>query len=196
MKKLNIKNIHEWPLAVKSIIIIMACMFVFYFAYFWDFVIIKRQLVLNQQQENDLKTQLDATLHKYAELESEVSQLGNLEKSLLTWQNKLIPLKDLPELLNQILKIGRVSGLQFNLFNPGTEIKAEGYLKVPIKVVATGDYNQVANFISKVANMPWIVAIGDFSIFKEPAAANTTAKTNSNLLTAQIILEVYHLADK
>lgn len=201
MKKLDIKNIHKWPVPMKGIVVALCCAVVFYFGYSIDLSNIQKQLQANQQQEGDFKTQLDATLLEYAELEQAISQLGDIEKALATWQKKLILQQDLPDLLNQILKLGTSSGLQFNLFNPGADVSAEGYLKVPIKVVVVGNYNQIASFISKVANMTSIVAISDFSISRMPKSTSTTPEAadqsaSSNQLTAQIILEVYHLGSK
>lgn len=199
---LNFKNIHEWPLITRILIIGLICAVVFYLGYWWDVSNLNERLVNTEHQEQDIKDQLKLVITKEEKTKSDLSQFAKLEKLLKQWQNTLINYSELPEILNQILKIGATNHLYFSQFNPAQEVKEEQhYLKVPIKVVVVGSYHQIADFISQVANLPWIVVVGDFTISKENKndvlGSKLAERANAeNLLTAELTLEVYHLADK
>jgi len=178
---INFKNIYEWPLYGRLVVFLLVSLGVFYFGYYFDFSSFSNQIYGKYQQEKDLKQQMKAILKNEAEMHEVVSSFHEIEKLLDQWQGQLINGAHLPDLLNQILKLGTANHLQFSLFVPGDKQKKDDYFEVPIKIVMQGGYNQVANFISQVANLPEIVAIGDFVISKP---------------TSALTLEVYYLANK
>jgi|GEM_PF-159307 len=202
LKSLDFKNIYEWPFYGRGIVFLVVCLGVFYLGYLIDFSSFSGQIYSRVQQERDLKSQVKAILDTEEDMKELVSQYPEVVKLLNAWQGQLIDGDNLPDLLNKILKIGASNQLQFSQFAPGVKKQRNDYLMVPIKVVARGNYNQIANFISQVANMPQLIAIGDFVIQKqvvtdsektasEQAQSSATAST-----TAGITLEVYYLANK
>lgn len=184
MSKYDLKNIDQWPLMMRYIVIGICCAGLIYLGYFFDVSRLTKRLDVAKQQEQDLKQQFELLFTQQSALETDISELPVLQNALNAWQKKLIKKSDLPELLNEILKIGTANGLQFNLFNPGDEVKEDMYIKMPIKVVVTGGYNQIASFISQTANLPWIVVIGNFKLSKAVGSDN---------VTAELVLEVYYL---
>jgi type IV pilus assembly protein PilO len=200
MPKYNLNNIYEWPMTTRYLVVGLICAIVFYLGYGWDISALKTQIANAQAKEDELKSQLTFVINKQIKIEREAAQLPKMQASLVEWQKKLINYADLPELLNQILKLGGNNQLHFSQFNPGAEKKVDIYLKVPIKVIVVGGYHQLASFVSQVANMPWIVVVGDFTLSKENKNDVLGSKlaeqaTAENLLTAEITLEVYHLID-
>ncbi len=197
---MNFKNFEDFPAVVQSIIIAACCGIFFYFGYMWDISSIKKKLATEKVLEQDLKVELEALTSTIAKLKDQVSKSSNTSAMLKEWQGKLVKASALPDVLNEILKIGTVNQLQFNLFTPGAEIKEGAYLKVPIKTVVTGDYKQVATFISQIANMQSIIVIGDFIIAKQTDKVVTESKlpseTGNNMLRAELTLEVYYLPEK
>lgn len=198
MAKYDLNNIYEWPITTRYLIVGLLCVVVFYLGYMWDIADMKARIANNQTKVADLKTQLEFVIDKEAKIEKETAQLPKLEENLIEWQKKLVNYGDLPELLSEILKIGANNQLHFILFNPGDEKKVDLYVKVPIKIIVVGGYHQLATFVSQVANMPLIVAIGNFSISKENKSDTLGAKlandaNDSNLLTAEFEFDIYHL---
>ena len=195
----DLKAVYTWPWAAKLFVIGMFCALIIYMGYFLDITNLVRTMRGIKQQELDVKQQFLSVFHQQSILEGDVAALPKLKALLISWQKKLVQPAALPELLNEILKMGTSNQLQFNLFTPLPEVKEGIYTKVPIKVVIVGGYNQVAGFVSQVANMPWIVVIGDFTIAKmkqETAAEKAKAVGDEHLLTADLMLEVYYLAKK
>lgn len=201
MKKMTLNNIYDWPLTMRLLVLTAFAAVVFYLCYSWDISSISSKLMNAKQKEVDLQQQLQFSIEKQNDLKNEISQSDKINSTLLQWQNKLVTYNELPQLINDILKIGSTNGVEFPLFSPLQQVKVDIYYKIPIKVVAVGNYHQLANFFSQVANMPLIVAINNFSItteIKNDLIGTQLAKVaaTENLLTAEFNLEVYYLADK
>lgn len=201
MKNLSLNNIYDWPLTTRGLIIGLICAVVIYCGYLWDLSALKERLITVQQDEQNIKQNLELVIKKQVSLKEEISRLSQSQDMLNQWQKKLIHYSELPNVLNEILKVGASNHLHFSLFNPGAEILSDDYFKVPIKVIAVGSYHQLADFISQVANMPWIIVISNFSITNEVktdvlGAKLATQAEAENLLTAEINLDIYHLVEK
>ena len=186
MKNFNIKQFYEWPLFARLIVIGIICLIIFYLGYFIDFSGKASQLTRIKQQEEDLKIQVISLVNNEAELKIELEKFPIFVKSLSEWQKKIITKDNLSELINTLLKIGSTNGLEFDSFNPGAEIAINEYIKVPIKAVVKGSYDQIATFISQVANMNFLVSIEDFALLK-----NSKNSTSDKAIKAEILLEIY-----
>lgn len=200
LKNLDIRNAYEWPLAGRMIIFGLVCIVVFYLGYFFDFSGLSKQIYTRYKQEVDLKQQVGAILKTEQGMREVVLQFPEVQKLVNQWQGQLINAANLPDLLNQILKVGAANHLHFALFAPGAKKPVDDYFMVPIKVVVQGNYSEVANFISQVANLPQLVSVGDFMIVKgspETGATIAAAETSAaSFLTTALTLEVYYLANK
>ncbi len=200
-KNIDLRNVYEWPLVGRLLLFFLACVAVFYLGYYFDFSNQSHQIFVRYKQELDLKDQVSSILKTKQEMQEIVLQYPELQKLLSQWQGQLINGSNLPDLLNQILKLGALNHLQFSLFAPGEKKTEDDYEVVPIKVVVQGGYNQVAHFISEIANLPQIVAVSDFIMGKQIAEPSTAEKAAgegaaSNNLTTAIMLEVYFLDNK
>lgn len=198
MQNYSLSNIYEWPISIRGLLLGLIFVVVLYMGYYFDISKQMLQMASIKQQEENLKQQILFQINAKVEMANDIAKLPLITKTLLTWQDKLITPKELPELLNQILKMGAIDQLQFDFFNPGTEKKTDLYSILPIKVVVTGSYHQIADFISQIANMPKIVLISELTI--ESKETSVTAQQNPVTpgvnLTATLMLEVYHLVKK
>jgi type IV pilus assembly protein PilO len=238
MKKMTLYNMHEWPLLTRVLVLGLVFSAAFYIGYRFDLARQAQDFSRAEQQESDLRQQVELVIRKNKMITIEVAQLPARRIELDTWSKQLIKSDTLPEVLNQILKIGADNHLFFSLFAPGTtsivkltsripppdvkpatdpatapppptpppapdaapapeDVGAISYVKVPIKVVAVGNYHQIADFISQVANMPLVVVIGDFIVTDENQGVllgDKLAKqaTSQHLLTSEMTLEVYY----
>lgn len=194
------KNIAELPLSFQLLVAGLVCIVVFYCGYSWDIASLKKQIAKEQQQEQDLKGMFQFLFDSQVTMENDIAQLPKLQEMIKTWEAKFIKPDHLSDLLNEILKLGAASDLQFDLFSPGQEIKEGSYFKVPIKAEVRGNYKQIANFISEIANMQSTVVVGDFILSR--VTIDTNAKkgplqpTPQDLLKADIMLEIYYLGEK
>lgn len=199
MPKLNIKNIYEWPIMTKTLIVGLICAGFFYLGYLFDVVDLDKKLNNTKTKMNDLNQQIELVIGKQNKMKNAVASLDESKRTLNQLQKQVINYNDIPQLLNEILKIGANEQIHFSLFSPDKDVSANAYFKIPIHILAVGSYHQLADFISQVANLPWIVVIGDFTIsndYKNDVLGSKLAEfaAAQNLLTADLKLEVYHYA--
>ena len=201
MATYDIKRMYEWPKGIRLSIIICAGMIIFYLGYLLDISSLNATLKISQQQEADMKEQYQMIIHKKVTLQNDVSHYPELKSLLTRWQKHLVTHAEIPELLNDILKTGGNNHLYFNLFNPLDDVRESIYYKLPIKMVVVGRYQEISNFISQIANLPQIVMVDDFTLSNENRNDVLGAKlakqaADQNLLTAEITLLVYRVAEK
>src|SRR3990167_397753 len=105
MKSMTLSNIHEWPLMTRVLMLGLVFAATFYIGYRFDLAAQMLKLTRAQQQEVDLKEQVELTIRKNKMIQADISRLPALQAELETWTKQLIGYKDLPELLNDILKV-------------------------------------------------------------------------------------------
>lgn len=190
--KYDFKEIYNWPLVPRSIVVALVCLIVFYLGYFLDLSGSLKQLKDAHQQEEDLKLQLVSLAGNIGDVRSELNKYPLLIDALEKSKKQLIATKELPELLNEILKMGTQNELEFNNFSPGAEMKENAFIKVPIKVVVIGTFDQIASYMSQIANMDKVVVISNFSISKPgQSKVETDQSVIGSRLIGELVLEVY-----
>lgn len=198
--KLKLNNVYDWPMGLRIAIVFGIALIVFLFGYWWDLGALSDELAHSKNQESELKLQFESGVRREKKLDEELLRFDQMRSVLIAWKKKIINHSQLPEALNEILKIGGVNGLYFTLFSPGEESKEAEYRRLPIKAIVVGDYHQIGSFLSQVANLPWIVVIGDFSITNETKADVIGPKLAEqakvqNLLMAELNFDIYHYPD-
>ncbi len=86
---------------------------------------------------------------------------------------RLLPDKrEIPSLLRNISNLGKDARLAFPLFSPQGEKPQDFYMEIPVSIVLSGKYNDVATFFDKVGSMARIVNIQGISM--QPAKTMST----------------------
>ena len=88
---------------------------------------------------------------------------------------------EVPGLLEDISTVGHEQGLRFSLFKPLPEVSKEFYAELPIEIQVTGNYHQLASFVSDVSALERIVTVDDFDITlnKEKSQSSQKAKPSN-----------------
>jgi Tfp pilus assembly protein PilO len=193
----DIKYIYEWPPKIRFAVIGLFGLIIFLIGALWDWSSINAKLDKSVTTENDLIQQLTVIYKNKTIAKADIAKLPQIEAMLKEWQSKLIPHDKVPEVMNDILKIGADDNIYFSLFNPEDEVADGVYEKIPIKIIAVGDYYHLSSFISQIANMPWLVVIGDLLVSNENKNDQLGSKlaqeaNNKNLLTAEMTLFAFH----
>lgn len=205
-KGISLQNFEDWPLALKAAAFAAIFIITFYLGYRFTLSDQKATLAKEMKVEKDYKDQIEFVIRKNRNLNKDVARLPSLKTMLVDWEKQLVPYNELPQLLNEILKLGGNNNLYFSTFTPGESEKIQvggeeedkkaqpntqaqasqkpakkeieiTYYKVPIKVVVAGTYHNIAHFMSEAANLPKVVSIGDFTISRN---------TDSSLLGEQL----------
>lgn len=201
MTKITLNTIYQWPPKKQLLIFGVVFCVVFLAGYIWDITNIKGKIIAAQDQEVDLKQQIDMAISKEGTLVAELKQSEVSHDLLTKWQGKLITHAQLPELQKEILKIGAINNIEFSLFNPESETPDGIYMKLPIDMVMVASYHQTADFVSQLANTNNIIVIKNFIISNENKAdelgSKLADKANSvHLLTVKMQLEIYFVPEK
>lgn len=187
LNELTLENVGSWPPVVKVISGIVILIVIVGLGYLLSFKSQLEQLDRLERKEKELlqvvetKQQLAANLHLYRK------QLAQMQSKFGKLLKQLPGKSEIPELLEEISQIGIKSGLKFQLFDPQAEVRHDFYVEVPIKIIVDGDFHQIAEFISRVANMKRIVTMHNFEL-RFPDPKKTEGKKPIRLINGRLPL--------
>jgi type IV pilus assembly protein PilO len=105
--------------------------------------------------------------------------------------------KEIPEILKTISSLGKESNLEFTLFRPKAEEPQQFYAKVPIELVALGNYHNIGIFFDKVSKLPRIINVVDFSMTKAKDVKEMRGKDEPQImLKTSCMINTYRFIEK
>ena len=161
---LELDNIGQWPAAAKLVLTIFLSIVVIGLGYVGLVSDKIEQLDLVSAEEITLKQSYKAKYHVAANLELFRAQMLEAEGVFANQLRSLPNSHETPGLLDDITFIGTISGLDFVKLEWQPEISKEIYIELPIDIVVNGTYHSFGNFVSKIAGLPRIVTLHDFTI--------------------------------
>jgi len=169
----------SWPILVKAVAVIVACIVVLFAGYWFDTQHQLTDLAKAEKKEGELKDTFKVKELKAINLDAYKKQMKEMEQSFGAMLRQLPSKTEVAELLVDISQAGLANGLEFELFKPLAEKPAEFYAELPIDVKVTGTYHDFGNFVSDVAALPRIVTLHDITITTkgDVLSMSTTAKT-------------------
>ncbi|AKJ06651.1 Type IV pilus biogenesis protein PilO [Archangium gephyra] len=126
------------------------------------------EVEMERQQAEQRK--LDLELAEKSEIAQNLNErrreMDVLEQRLAEALTELPENKDIEELLAQINDIGKKSGLEIARVEPGPETVGGGdfFARIPIKVVVSGNYHEIAMFLQEVSTMRRIVNVNNIKL--------------------------------
>ena len=134
--------------------------------------------------------EIDGLKLKYQKIEEELTKARKNALKLTEFRNKrkqaneqlkiakkaLPASQEIPSLLTNISQSGTDSGLEFLLFQPGSERPHEMYADIPVAIKVAGNYHSVALFFDKVSKLSRIVNIENIKM-KMPRGKNKLETT-------------------
>ena len=157
-------NIGNWPILVRSLIVMVVCGVVLGGGYYFDTK--DQQVALERviDEETRLWTDFEKKQREAASLDAYKAQLKEIDDSFGTMVRQLPSKNEVAELLVDITQTGLASGLEFEMFKPNKESPKEFYAVLPIAVNVNGNYQNLGQFVSGVAALPRIVTIHDIKL--------------------------------
>lgn len=192
LNNLDPNNIGSWPLAVRGIVIGLLCITLLFAGYYLDTSDQLLELETALAKENKLKNEFEKKQAKAANLSAYQEQMKEMQRSFGALLQQLPGKTEVADLLVDISRVGIISGLEFELFKPGTEIPKEFYAELPIKIRVKGNYHQFGNFASGTAALPRIVTLHDLSISSQ--AKNN--KDNDGRMIMEATAKTYRYLEK
>ncbi|MDP7592196.1 MAG: type 4a pilus biogenesis protein PilO [Litorilituus sp.] len=161
---LELDNIGQWPLSAKLVLTIFLSFVVIGLGYIGLVSGKINQLDRVVVQEQTLKDSYRTKYHIAANLELFRAQMREAEEVFANQLRSLPNSHETPGLLDDITFIGTTSGLEFVKLEWQREISKEIYIELPIDIEVYGSYHSFGHFVSKIASLPRIVTLHDFTI--------------------------------
>ena len=183
----DFNNAGSWPVVVKSIVLLVIFI-VLLFGGYW-FLLKDQYSALDKvtAEEDTLKQQYESRAFKVANLDAFRQQMSEMEKSFGALLKQLPAKTEVPGLLEDITNTGLGSGLTIQSIQLKPEVSKEFFVELPMDILVTGTYHDIASFVSGVASLPRIVTLHNFKI--TPVKKNK--KTQSGLLKMSVAAKTY-----
>lgn len=161
---LELDNIGHWPPLAKAVFTAFIAVIVLFLGYFLIISDKIKQLDVVIAEEATLKQEYQSKYHVAANLEAFQQQMIEAEELFANQLKSLPESHETPGLLDDITFVGTTSGLNFVKLNWQPEITREIYIELPIDIQVLGSYHEFGGFVSKIAALPRIVTLHDFTI--------------------------------
>jgi type IV pilus assembly protein PilO len=162
--EIELENMGDWPIAVK----VMCCTFVAAIVLYFSYSLLVSDEIANYHSSVAKETELRNTYKaKYAvasNLDLYRQQMIEMEDKFSQLLKRLPTSNETPGLLDDLSYVGTTSGLTFLKIGWLPEIEKEFYTELPIKIEVVGSYHEFGKFVGKVAQLPRIVSLHDFTI--------------------------------
>jgi type IV pilus assembly protein PilO len=189
ISELDTSNMGSWPLAIKFLVAGLLMLLVLVLGYNFSTRDLQSQLDLKREEESMLKEQFADKARMAANLDLYTRQLKEMEDSFGVLLRQLPGDTEVPGLLEDITRTGLASGLEFEEIKLLPEVALPFYVELPIQITVTGDYHDLATFVSGVAGLPRIVTLHDFDL--APVSPQGAPK-----LRLSILAKTYRYSDK
>jgi len=195
---LTLDNLGQWPNSLKMGLIAAVCVIILLLGYWIDLSGQLNKLKTAQNTEVQIKEQLKIKFAKMANLRLQASHNNKAEKSVNAFVSQLPTHADVPAILQRISYLGASNGLRFKLLKPLPAQKLSIGQEIPIDIIVTGNYHQLASFISDMANSDYFVSFQNFVIQREIDLLSKRQrkaliqKTSSGMLQMKLIAQIYH----
>ncbi|QGU33659.1 type 4a pilus biogenesis protein PilO [Thermochromatium tepidum] len=185
LNQIELNNFGEWPTPIKVIAILIACIALGGLAYYYDTSGQLEQLAQEQKTEQDLRVTLETKQQKAANLQAYRDQLAEMQETFGAMLKQLPNRTEVAALLVDVSQTGLANGLEFELFQPESEIPRDFYAELPIRIRVRGQYHDFGRFVSGLAALSRIVTIHNVQISSsggqgaavEPLSLQATVKT-------------------
>jgi len=165
---------HLKPLLIAAAVLLGVCCAWYFFLY--DPGLSKLQVINDETEKLLVKLQsFRVTDEQLSSLEEQIRKIDN---ELHQVQAKVLPKGELPLVIDQIQKKGRVFGLKFSAIIPEYKslVNAEepesgsgDLIKLTVHAQLQGYYKNFGRFLESLAQLPFYVSLGEISlVYHEP----------------------------
>lgn len=164
LNDLDLKNFAKASTGTKSVVLGVALVLIVAAGYFFDWSPALDELNVAKAEETRLRGTYTDKKRQAIHLEAYRKRLADTELALKAMLRQLPNRAEMDALLTDINQTGISQGLEFDLFKPGTEVKADFYASMPVSIKVNGGYHELGTFVSEVAKLPRIVTLHDIAL--------------------------------
>ena len=164
LNELDFETVGSWPQPVKLGAYLTTFLLVIVLFYYFDTSDQQTQISSIEKKEVSLKAEFETKYRKASNLDIYRQQMVEMEQVFKNLLQQLPTAASIPELIDDISFSESESGLSIQAGALQDEVKKEFYSEKPFSLVVTGRYNELGHFVSRVASLPRIVTLHDFTI--------------------------------
>ncbi len=164
LKSLDLKDLARAPAPVKAVLLGLLFLVIVALGWYLDWASGLDELDRLRQEEVSLKEAYAQKKRQAIHYEAYKKRLADIERSLAALLRQLPDRSEMDALLTDINQVGVARGLEFELFRPGQESKADFYATLPVNIRVKGGYHDMAGFVSDVAGLARIVTLHEISL--------------------------------
>ena len=165
LRRLDPKNIGNWPLGPKLGTLIILLVVIVFLSYWLDWQHQMEELDGHRTKEAQLRQTFLEKKRQAINLDAYRKQLDDIEKSFGALLKQLPSKSEMDALLTDINQAGLGRGLQFELFKPApAETMSEFYAELPIQLKITGGYHDFGAFATDISKLSRIVTLNDIAL--------------------------------
>jgi type IV pilus assembly protein PilO len=180
----QLSNIQRIAIAAGIVVLVIGSFLWFSYVPKWKTINkLKKDLVAEQRK-------LEVAKRNAKQLNAKRAQMKSKEEEFLRVKRALPENEEIPSLLASISQSGKDSGLDFELFQPKAEVEKDFYAEIPVSIVVSGNYHEVAMFFDRVGGLSRIVNIKNFQMAppqKRSAAEDEELSTKCTAVTYKFI---------
>jgi len=163
---IDFNNAGNLPLPVKAVLLAVAFVLISGAGYWFLWKPSLEELDAARNKEAELRDVFLNKKRQAVNLEAYKQQMVEIEKTFGALLKQLPDKSQMDGLLTDVNQAGLERGLEFELFRPGQETKADFYAVMPISIKVIGTYHNLGAFATDVARLSRIVTLNDLSITK------------------------------
>lgn len=182
-KTLDPKDPGQWPVLPKMLILAGVFVGLLSAAYFFGWSGQLEELSANQAKEVSLKEEWLDKKKQAVNLEAHRKQLAEIDRSFGELLKQLPNKAEMDAMIVDISQAALTRGLKVELFKPGNEARRDFYAELPISIVLSGGYNDLALFTGDIAGLPRIVTLNNIKIRPKDAKNAAMLSMDSTAIT-------------
>lgn len=187
-RTLDMQDPGLWPLGPRLVILFGVFAVLIFLAWFLGWSTQFDELDARRQQESQLRDEWLDKKRQAVNLEAFRRQKEEIDRSFGELLKQLPNRAEMDAMILDVSQAALTRGLKVELFKPGTEAKKDFYAEMPIAVLMTGGYNDMAQFAGDLARLPRIATLNNIKL--KPKDAKT-----GNVLTLDATVMTYRYLD-
>jgi type IV pilus assembly protein PilO len=161
----NLGGLPSWMKVGAVVLLMVVICAAGYFLKVHDQIV---KLSKEEAKEQSKKTEYKVLQRKASQLPAYVAQLEEMEVILNSMLKQLPSKNQMQDIIVDVSQTALASGIDNELFKPGTEILKDFYAEKPISLRMIGKYHQFGEFVSGVASLPRVVILTMHDISLKP----------------------------
>ncbi|MDZ4140903.1 MAG: type 4a pilus biogenesis protein PilO [Methylotenera sp.] len=191
---IDINNAGSLPAPVKAVLLVAVFLVLFALGYYFIWIDAFTSLDTAKAKEQELRKVFLDKKAQAINLEAYKLQMVEIEKTFGALLKQLPDKSQMDGLLTDINQAGLGRGLEFELFRPGQETRAEFYAEMPISIKVRGSYHDLGAFATDISKLSRIVTLNDLSIAPASKEAGKD-KTPDATLIMEATAKTYRYLD-